>query len=77
LPVSDAENITDRSDDSFVIAISCGNIFENIKKGELVNFLQRYFKILKRNGVLLIQVLNFEKIVREKQKIININNGGY
>jgi len=74
--VSDAANIPNKFNDSFDLVISFGNTFANIKKEEFVNSLHRCFNILKKNGMLLIQVLNFEKIIREKQRIININSGG-
>jgi ubiquinone/menaquinone biosynthesis C-methylase UbiE len=61
--------------DKFDFAISLGNTFANIKKEKFKKSIFRCFDLLKRNGVLLIQILNYKKVVEEKQRIVNITEG--
>ncbi len=61
--------------DQFDLVVSLGNTFANIGKEQLVKSLQRCYQILKPQGFLLIQVLNYEKILSEKQRIVNITEG--
>jgi len=71
-----SDAISEDFDDQFDLLVSLGNTFANIGKEQLVKSLQRCKQILKPQGILLIQILNYEKIQSEKQRIINITEGG-
>lgn len=61
--------------DQFDLVVSLGNAIANISNKKLIESLQRCYNILKPQGHLLIQVLNYERIISEKQRIINITEG--
>jgi len=67
-----ADIIPKEFDEKFDLVVSLGNTFANIPKGKFLNSLQRCYKILRTKGQLLIQVLNYEKILVDKQRIVNI-----
>ena len=69
------DSISEDFDDQFDLVVSLGNTFANIGKEQLVKSLQRCKQILKPQGILLIQILNYEKILSEKQRIVNITEG--
>jgi glycine/sarcosine N-methyltransferase len=69
------DSIPEDYDGQFDLAVSLGNTFANIDRERLIKSLQRCKQILKPQGILLIQVLNYEKILNEKQRIINITEG--
>ncbi len=54
------------------MVVSLGNTFANIPKERFLKSLKRCYDILKPNGKLVIQVLNYEKILADKQRIVNI-----
>jgi len=62
-------------DGQFDLAVSLGNTFANIDRERLIKSLQRCELILNPQGILLIQVLNYEKLLNEKQRIVNITKG--
>ena len=66
------DEIPDEFNDQFDIVVSLGNTIANIPKEKLNESLKKCFQILKPRGVLLIQVLNYEKILAAKDRIINI-----
>jgi len=70
------DSISEEFDNQFDLVVSLGNTFANIGKEQLVKSLQRCNQILKPQGILLIQILNYEKILSEKQRIVNITEGG-
>lgn len=67
-----ADNIPTEFNNNFDLVASLGNTFANIPKEKFLTSLRRCFEILKPNGQLLIQVLNYEKILADKQRIVNI-----
>jgi SAM-dependent methyltransferase len=69
------EGIPDDFNNQFDLAVSLGNTFANIPKEKLNDSLKKSFQLLKPNGVLLIQIVNYEKIIAEKSRIINITEG--
>ena len=69
------DSISEDFYEQFDLVVSLGNTFANIGKEQLVKSLQRCYQILKPQGFILIQVLNYEKIVSEKQRIVNITEG--
>ena len=56
------------------LVISLGNTFANIEKKNFLFSLKKCFDLLKPEGVVLIQVLNYRKVLREKQRVVNINS---
>ena len=70
-----ADNIPTEFNNNFDLVVSLGNTFANIPPEEFSSSLKRCYQILKPNGHLLIQVLNYEKILAEKQRIVNITAG--
>lgn len=67
-----ADNIPKDFDERFDLVVSLGNTFANIPVENFVDSLKRCCDILRPNGQLLIQVLNYEKILADKQRIVNI-----
>jgi glycine/sarcosine N-methyltransferase len=57
----------------FNLVISSGNTFANIPKNLFDESIKKCFDLLKEKGLLVIQVLNYEKILRQKNRILNIN----
>jgi ubiquinone/menaquinone biosynthesis C-methylase UbiE len=70
-----ADNITNAFDEKFDLVVSLGNTFANIPKEKFSASLKRCYEILKPDGQVLIQVLNYEKRLLEKQRIVNITEG--
>jgi len=66
------KNIPNEFDERFDLVVSLGNTFANIPVENFVDSLKRCCEILIPNGQLLIQVLNYEKIIADKQRIVNI-----
>lgn len=60
----------------FGFAVSLGNALANMDKSELGKGLGRINKILEPGGFFLLQILNYEKILREKERIVNITLHG-
>lgn len=69
---STAEQISIEFNNKFDLVVSLGNTFANISEDKFIDSLRRCFNILKPNGQLLIQVLNYKKILADKQRIVNI-----
>ena len=70
-----ADNIPTEFNNNFDLVASLGNTFANITKEKFLTSLQRCYEILRPKGQLLIQVLNYHKILLEKQRIVNITEG--
>jgi ubiquinone/menaquinone biosynthesis C-methylase UbiE len=60
----------------FDLLISFGNTFANIHNEDLSDSLKRCYELLRREGKLFIQVLNYQKIVSEGERIVNITGIG-
>ncbi len=56
----------------FDIVVSLGNTFANIPLNKIERSVKNLFKMLRTDGKVFIQVLNYEKILREKERIVNI-----
>ena len=54
------------------MVVSLGNTLANIPFGKIEISVAKLFKMLKKDGSILIQILNYEKILREKKRIVNI-----
>lgn len=70
--LSNAANTPEIFNKHFDLVISLGNTFANIKKEELFKSLRRCYEVLKKDGVLLVQILNYHKILSGKERIVNI-----
>ena len=68
----EADKIPKDFNNKFDLVVSLGNTFANISEDKLSASLQRCYDILKPNSSLLIQVLNYDKILKQKERIINI-----
>jgi ubiquinone/menaquinone biosynthesis C-methylase UbiE len=56
----------------FDLVVSLGNTLANIPFTKIEKSVAKLFKQLKKDGRVLIQILNYEKILREKERIVNI-----
>ncbi|MCW9065319.1 MAG: class I SAM-dependent methyltransferase [Ignavibacteriaceae bacterium] len=70
-----ADSIPDSFNEKFDLVVSLGNTFANIPRENFDSSLNKCFDILKPDGQLIIQVLNYEKILIEKKRIVNITEG--
>ena len=60
----------------FDLVISFGNTFANIVKTELNISLKKCYDLLRKGGMLILQILNYHKIINEKKRIVNITETG-
>lgn len=56
----------------FDFVFSLGNTIANIPLNQLEKSFMKMFKMLKEDGRVLIQILNYEKILKKKERIVNI-----
>jgi SAM-dependent methyltransferase len=70
-----AAQIPDDFNNKFDVVISFGNSFANIPTNEFESSVYKGFSLLKDKGELYIQILNYEKILKEKERIVNITTG--
>jgi len=68
-------NIPDKFDNQFELVVSLGNTFANIAREKFEDSLQKCYDILRKEGVIIILILNYHKIIREKNRIVNITPG--
>jgi len=66
------ENIPDSFNNKYTFASSLGNTLPNIDPKNLLTALSNSFKILKDNGRLIIQILNYELVLKKHERIVNI-----
>jgi ubiquinone/menaquinone biosynthesis C-methylase UbiE len=66
------DSIPEKFKDKFHFTISLGNTFANIEKKKFSISIEKCFNILKKGGTLLMQILNYEKVLLDKQRIVNI-----
>ncbi|MCZ7609242.1 MAG: class I SAM-dependent methyltransferase [Ignavibacterium sp.] len=67
-----AADIPNKFFNKFDLIVSLGNTIANINPDQLEKSFDKIFKMLKTDGKILIQILNYEKILKEKERIINI-----
>jgi ubiquinone/menaquinone biosynthesis C-methylase UbiE len=67
-----ASQIPDNFSGKYDVVISFGNSFANIPSGELENSVIKCYSLLREGGELHIQILNYEKILLEKKRVISI-----
>lgn len=70
-----AQNIPDSFNSKFDFICSLGNTVANIPPKDISVTIKRFAELLNKNGKLLFHILNYEKIIRENERIININKG--
>ncbi len=70
-----SQNIPHTFNSKFDFICSLGNTIANINPKELEATIKRFSELLNKNGKLLFHILNYEKIVRENERIINIKKG--
>ncbi len=70
-----ADQIPNEHNDKYEFVVALGNAFANISQDIFNHSLTRCYEILKPKGLLLIQVLNYEKILAEKKRIVSITKG--
>lgn len=56
----------------FDLVVSLGNTIANINPKQLEKSFSKFYKMLKDDGKVLIQILNYEKILKDKERIVNI-----
>jgi ubiquinone/menaquinone biosynthesis C-methylase UbiE len=61
--------------DKYDVVISFGNAFANIPTDEFESSVCKCFSLLREKGELYIQILNYEKILLEKKRIVSITTG--
>jgi len=67
-----ASQIPNNFDGKFDVVISIGNTFANIERDSFLPSIKKCYKLLKEQGSLFIQVLNYKMIFKEKKRIVNI-----
>jgi ubiquinone/menaquinone biosynthesis C-methylase UbiE len=58
--------------DKFNLVVSLGNTLANIPSSKIEKSVAKLFTLLKKDGRVLIQILNYEKILRVKERIVKI-----
>jgi len=56
----------------FDLVVSLGNTIANINPKQLEKSFSKFYKMLKSDGKVLIQILNYEKILKDQERIVNI-----
>ena len=56
----------------FDLVVSLGNTIANINPKQLEKSFSKFYKMLKDDGKVLIQILNYEKILKDKERIVSI-----
>ncbi len=67
-----ASQIPDDFNGKFDIVISFGNSFANIERELFQSSIKKCYDLLKEQGILFTQVLNYKMILKEKKRIVNI-----
>lgn len=56
----------------FDLVVSLGNTIANIPPKQLEKSFAKFYKMLKDDGQVFIQILNYEKVLMNKERIVNI-----
>jgi len=70
-----AQEIPDSFNSNFDFVCSLGNTVANIPTQDIVSSIKRFAEILAPKGKVLFHILNYEKIIRVNERILNINKG--
>lgn len=57
---------------SFDLIVSLGNTFANIDGNEIEKSVTKISDLLTKGGEAIIQILNYDKVLKEKERIVNI-----
>lgn len=68
------DKIPVKFNNSFDIAVSLGNSMALIEQKKIFKSIERIYKMLKKNGQLVIQILNYTAIKKNNKRIVNITN---
>lgn len=64
--------IDEKFHNSFDLVVSLGNTFANVNRGEIEESIAKLIELLKKDGTAIIQILNYDKVLSEKERIVNI-----
>jgi ubiquinone/menaquinone biosynthesis C-methylase UbiE len=67
-----ANEISKTFSSKFDLVVSLGNTLANISSSQIEKSTFKLYKMLNNNGKVLIQILNYEKILQDKERIVNI-----
>lgn len=70
-----AQDIPDSFNSKFDFVCSLGNTVANIPPKDIPFVIKRFGELLKNNAKVLFHILNYEKIIRDNERIVNINKG--
>jgi ubiquinone/menaquinone biosynthesis C-methylase UbiE len=70
-----ADKIPKTFNSKFDFICSLGNTIANITPQNLILTIERFSNLLTKNGKLLFHILNYEKIEKQQERIINIKKG--
>lgn len=62
--------------EKFSFAVSLGNALANINEKELALSLKKIYSLLKPGGHALVQILNYNRILKEKNRIVGVTEKG-
>lgn len=71
------DGIPERYSNKFDITVSMGNTFANIEPKLLAKSVKKIHHILSKNGMLLLQVVNYYPVIKNKKRILNITKDRY
>lgn len=69
---SSLDRIPDEFSGRFDLVISLGNTLANLTPEQLAGACENIFNMLKPGGRFILQILNYEMITRQKERIVNI-----
>ncbi|MCF8260795.1 MAG: class I SAM-dependent methyltransferase [Melioribacteraceae bacterium] len=70
------DEIPPEFDEKYDGVICLGNVLANIPNEKLNTSLKKISNLLKKDGMFLVQILNYTKILNEKERIVNITQNG-
>ncbi len=66
------EKIPAKFNSEFDVAVSLGNSLALVEKSKIKKSIEKIFKILKNDGILILQILNYTAIKKADSRIVNI-----
>lgn len=66
------EKIPVKYNSVFDVAVSLGNSLALVEKSKIKKSIEKIFKILKNDGILILQILNYTAIKKADSRIVNI-----
>ena len=70
------DTIPEKFNNLFSLAVSMGNTLANLDRQKIRKALKRSFQTLQPGGIFLLQILNYEKILKSRERIVNITHEG-